>query len=53
MYTPSSDFARVPLTREATAASEMLSLSIQNGKLRIQWDDTAWLVPIVPKQTLH
>ena len=40
---------RVPMTREACVTTEKLLLSIQNGMLRIQWDDTAWVVAMIAK----
>lgn len=49
-YTPSKDFARLPMARMAPVAeTDRLTINIENGLLVVRWDDTAWSVPIAAK----
>lgn len=46
-YPPKQDLARIPLTRTPTRIPvERLTISVESGRLTVQWDDTAWSVPI-------
>jgi hypothetical protein len=50
-YNPSRDFARIPMTRTATASSvERLTLGIREGVLVVEWDDARYSVPVRVKQ---
>jgi hypothetical protein len=46
-YNPQRDFARIPLAKSRLdSAVERFTLSIEDGKLWIRWDDTGWAVPV-------
>ena len=50
MYSPSKDFARIPLSkRPSPNAVERLTLSVADGSLSIEWADVVWSVPVTVK----
>ena len=49
-YDPSKDFARIPMTRSAAAATvERLTIGIRDGVLVVEWDDAVYSVPVRAK----